>query len=93
MPEPAVSRVRIAVTAALGLAAAFVVATAVLPARRSLEHTSAALEVQERTNVAVEARTADLHAEADELETDPWANRRILRDEFHVPDEGEVLVR
>ena len=76
----------------LGYSAAVFV-TNICPTRRTLAKSERHLEDLEKRNVQIEERTRALDAEAEQLVRDPWTVERILRDEYRMSNEGEVLVR
>jgi len=84
---------RIAVVLGLSVLTVAVIVSSVLPARARVRATEAMLRAQEDENVRLQQRVDDLEAESHALRTDPWLLQRITRDEMHVTDENEVIVR
>ena len=96
MSEPGARRLPWARVGAILALLAFTVLTLVtglLPAREDHDASQRMLDEQESRNRELEKRQVALEAEAQAVATDPWVVQRILRDEFHVTDEDEVLVR
>lgn len=76
----------------LGAAVSIVVGN-YLPTRAKTAATERALDDTRRENRALAERIRQGEAEAQRLETDPWAHERILRDQLHMSKQGEVIVR
>ncbi|MCG3133458.1 MAG: hypothetical protein HMLKMBBP_00626 [Planctomycetes bacterium] len=64
-----------------------------LPTRAVTLAAEDAIANQQAQNLAWEQQIRDDEAAAKRLETDRWANERILRNELHMSRKGEVPVR
>lgn len=64
-----------------------------LPTRARTAATARALARQDAANRGLAERIRAAEAEAVRLETDPWINERILRDELRMTRPGEVRIR
>lgn len=64
-----------------------------LPTRAVTLAAEDAIADQQAQNLAWEQQIRDDEAAARRLETDRWANERILRNELHMSRKGEVPVR
>jgi cell division protein FtsB len=73
--------------------AAGVVCGNVLPTRAELAGTQKRLDDEREENARLKRRLVALRAQASQLEQDPWATERILRDELKMSGDDEVIVR
>ena len=81
------------VTVGLLVFAAAVVVGNILPTRGESTATERRLDAERHENERLRRRIAAKEREARLLETDPWLTERILRDEFKMSGEREVLIR
>ena len=87
------SWVRIGVVALLLGFTISTVSRSVIPGKTALAGTQRMVEAQEAENQGLRDAIRDRTVEADALRTDPWLVWRILRDEYRIADEGEILIR
>jgi cell division protein FtsB len=73
--------------------AAGVVFGNVLPTRAEAAATQRRLDDTRAENERLRRRIAALADDARRLEKDPWTTERLLRDEFRMSAEDEVLIR
>ncbi len=96
MPDPARSQTswpHVLLVFGLLTFTAVTLASNVIPVRDAVRDTRAMLEQRESDNEAARRRIVELREEERVLREDPWVVRRVLREEFHRLDEGEITVR